>query len=70
MSTAEVKVINPAVTPYFSVPEEPIHKAFEFLSLIHKSDYLRCYLLYHYGGGYTDVKHLHTDLKPYFKRLD
>jgi hypothetical protein len=35
----------------------PLHKSFQYLSGVHKSDYIRCYLLYHYGGGYHDVKH-------------
>lgn len=35
---------------------EPLHKAFKHLSLTHKSDYLRCYFMYHYGGGYSDIK--------------
>lgn len=34
----------------------PIHKSFIYLSSIHKSDYLRCYLMYYYGGGYSDIK--------------
>ena len=28
----------------------PIHKSFEYLSGNHKSDYMRAYLLHHYGG--------------------
>ena len=35
----------------------PIHKSFELLSGNHKSDYMRAYLLHHYGGGYHDIKH-------------
>lgn len=34
----------------------PIHKSFHYLSSIHKADYLRCYLMYYYGGGYSDLK--------------
>lgn len=56
--------------PYFILPEYPLHKAFEFLSAVHKSDYLRSYLLYHYGGGYSDVKHFHYDMLPFFKQLE
>ena len=36
--------------------EYPIHKSFTYLSSIHKADYLRCYLMYYYGGGYSDLK--------------
>ena len=35
----------------------PIHKSFNLLSGVHKSDYMRAYLLHHYGGGYHDIKH-------------
>jgi len=35
----------------------PIHKSFDILSGVHKSDYMRVYLLHHYGGGYHDIKH-------------
>lgn len=38
----------------------PIHPAYEFLSSVHKADYLRCYFMHHYGGGYSDIK-LQTD---------
>ena len=35
----------------------PIHKSFNLLSGVHKSDYMRAYLLHYYGGGYHDIKH-------------
>jgi len=37
-------------------PEHPLHAAYSKLSSTHKADYLRCYLMHYYGGGYTDVK--------------
>lgn len=37
-------------------PDYPIHSAFRYLSAVHQCDYLRCYLLHVYGGGYTDIK--------------
>lgn len=40
----------------FILVNYPIHKSFDLLSGVHKSDYLRCYLLLHYGGGYHDIK--------------
>jgi hypothetical protein len=33
----------------------PLHPAYEYLSLVHRSDYLRCELLHQYGGLYCDV---------------
>ena len=34
----------------------PLHPCFQYLSAIHKSDYLRGYLGHHWGGGYVDIK--------------
>ena len=34
----------------------PVHKSFEYLTGVHKTDYFRCYLMNHYGGGYHDIK--------------
>ncbi|CAE7499714.1 unnamed protein product [Symbiodinium natans] len=31
------------------------HPAYPYLHLAHRADYLRCYLLHHYGGLYLDV---------------
>ena len=39
----------------------PLHPAFYYLSGIDRSDYLRAYLMHHYGGGYTDVKPYDSD---------
>lgn len=50
-------------------PDQPFHPAFDFLSATHKADYLRCYLMHHYGGGYTDIKHTQRPWRPFFERL-
>ena len=42
---------------FFVKEEFPIHNGFQYLSGVHKSDYIRCYLLLHYGGGYHDIKY-------------
>lgn len=47
----------------------PIHKSFQYLSSIHKSDYLRCYLMYYYGGGYSDLKKTSSSWIPAFNKL-
>lgn len=39
------------------LPEDPLHEGFKYLSDIHKSDYLRCYFMHHFGGGYSDIKY-------------
>lgn len=40
----------------FVLPDFPLHSAFRYLSDVHKSDYLRIYLLHHYGGAWHDIK--------------
>jgi hypothetical protein len=36
----------------------PLHKGFEYLSFVHKCDYLRCYVSHHLGGAYSDIKYI------------
>lgn len=38
------------------IPGHPLHPAYEGLSLVHRSDYLRAYFMHHHGGGYADIK--------------
>jgi mannosyltransferase OCH1-like enzyme len=52
-----VIIITQSNLSSFLKPEYPLHKSYEYLSGVHKSDYLRCYFLEHYGGGYHDIKH-------------
>jgi hypothetical protein len=49
--------------------DSPFHPGYEYLSDTHKSDYLRCYLMHHFGGGWTDVKHTTADWRPLFAEL-
>jgi hypothetical protein len=50
-------------------PEFPLHPAFPYLSAVHRSDYMRCYLLHVYGGGYTDVKETTVSWCQFFDAL-
>jgi len=38
------------------LPDAPLHPGYKYLSCNHKSDYLRCYFMHHFGGGYADIK--------------
>ena len=40
----------------YILPNHPLHPAYQYLSETHKADYLRCYFMHFYGGGYTDIK--------------
>jgi hypothetical protein len=51
-----VQLVTPENLQEFILPDSPLHRAFPYLSLVHRSDYIRAYLLHHYGGGWHDVK--------------
>ena len=56
VSGIEVKLITPKNLPEYIKNEDPLPDAYNNLSLNHRSDYLRSYFMYHYGGGYADIK--------------
>ncbi|WP_310529783.1 hypothetical protein, partial [Nocardioides sp.] len=51
-----VVLVSPANLSEWLIRAHPPHPAYEHLSLVHRSDYLRCYLLHHHGGAYCDLK--------------
>lgn len=46
-----------------------IHPAYYYLNLAHRADYLRCYFMHHYGGGYCDIKQINDSWLPSFELL-
>ena len=54
----------------FLVPGVPLHPSYHHLSLVHRADYLRCYLMHHHGGGYADLKRYQATWVPAFRLLD
>lgn len=66
----EVVLVSPENLSQWIVPEHPLHPAFDGLSLVHRSDYLRAYFLHHHGGGYADVKQTTAPWSGVFERLD
>ena len=65
----QINVIVPGTLAYYLKPDEPLHKSFDLLSSVHKSDYLRAYFVHYRGGAYVDIKHMHVDLVPYLDKL-
>ena len=65
-----VKLITPENLPDYILPEFPLHKGYELLSFVHRSDYLRCYFMHHYGGGYADIKPFNHSWKSAFEKLN
>ncbi|HSV89390.1 MAG TPA: hypothetical protein VLH61_12175 [Bacteroidales bacterium] len=66
----EVALITPENLKQYLVPGYPLHEGYEYLSLIQKSDYLRCYLMHHHGGGYSDIKYFGKSWVPAFEKLE
>jgi hypothetical protein len=54
----------------FIVPDYPLHPAYQYLSLNHKSDYIRVYMMHLYGGAYSDIKESYESWVPAFKETD
>jgi len=54
----------------FVVEGFPLHDTFPYLSAVHQSDYLRIYLLHHYGGCWHDVKPIMTNYDRAWKEFD
>lgn len=51
-----VTLITPSNLKEFVLKDHPLHPAYPYLSYVHRSDYLRCYFMHHYGGAYHDLK--------------
>lgn len=66
----EVRLITPHNLHEYIKPEDPLPEAFKYLSLNHKSDYLRSYFMHHYGGGYADIKTYYHSWIHAFDALD
>ncbi|MDH1603611.1 MULTISPECIES: glycosyltransferase [unclassified Empedobacter] len=66
----EVKLITISNLDNYILSDYPLHPAYQYLSLVHKSDYLRCYFMYHYGGGYSDIKRNNSNWQPIFESLE
>lgn len=65
----EVIFINSKNLHSWIAKDMPLHPAYNYLSAVHKADYLRCYLMHHHGGAYSDIKQIeHSWVLP-FERL-
>lgn len=69
-SNVHVQLVTDNNLETFILKDYPLHPGFILLSDTHKSDYLRSYFMYHYGGGYTDIKICNFNWNPYFELLE
>lgn len=49
-------LIKPSNLHNYILENHKLHEGYKYLSLTHKADYLRCYFMTFYGGGYSDIK--------------
>ena len=66
----EVKLVTPKNLQEYIKKDDPLPEAYQYLSLNHRSDYLRSYFMYHYGGGYADIKKYYKSWVSAFDKLD
>ncbi|MTI44706.1 hypothetical protein JM93_02578 [Roseibium hamelinense] len=65
----DVVLVTPSTLDNWVLPEHPLHSAYEYLSAVHKSDYLRPYFMHYHGGGYADIKLTTASWRPAFDQL-
>lgn len=68
-SGVEVRLIDNNNLHNYILDGHPLHEGYEYLSDVHKADYLRTYFMNFYGGGYSDIKPCNWDWNPYFDSL-
>ena len=66
---ADIILVTKTNLSYYTHINYPLHEAFQYLSDIHKSDYLRYYLMHVYGGAYVDIKPMKFSIKKYAENL-
>lgn len=54
----------------YILKDHPLHEGYEYLSAVHKSDYLRTYFLHFYGGAYSDIKKQTQSFRPALEMLN
>jgi len=67
ISKLEVIFINQDNLSSWVLDDAPLHPAYEYLSAVHKADYLRCYFMHYHGGAYSDIKVLNKSWVSAFK---
>jgi hypothetical protein len=69
-SGVEVELITLDNLNKYILKDHPLHEGFQYLSAVHKSDYLRSYFMHFYGGGHCDIKQLKYSWAESFEKLE
>jgi len=56
LSEVDVILTTKDNLPDYILENHPLHKSYNYLSYVHRSDYLRSYFMNFHGGGYSDIK--------------
>lgn len=64
-----LELVTPSTLERWVVAGHPLPAAYEHLSLVHRSDYLRGYLMHHHGGAYVDIKQPLESWQPSYDRM-
>lgn len=54
-------LVTPENLDNFLLSASPLPTSYAQLSIVHRSDYIRAYLLHHYGGAWHDIKATEVD---------
>tara|TARA_Y100000590_G_scaffold387583_1_gene461276 strand:- start:5244 stop:6044 length:801 start_codon:yes stop_codon:yes gene_type:complete len=65
-----VILVTPNNLDNYILIDYPLHKGYQFLSEVHKADYLRCYFMNFYGGGYSDIKRIDESWLDQYNELN
>lgn len=68
-SCVKLVLLTEETIPHYTIPAFPFHEGYPYLSEVHKSDYLRTYLMHFLGGGYSDIKHTTGSWAPAFNDM-
>jgi hypothetical protein len=68
-SKLNVQLITNNELHFWIKKDYPLHEAYQFLSYVHRADYLRVYFMHHYGGGYSDIKFIYESWHNSWSRL-
>lgn len=70
LSEVEVVLVTANNLNEYVLKDFPLHPAYEYLSFVHRADYLRSYFMLHFGGGYSDIKPCLRSWKKLFEELN